>query len=337
MNVLIIGAGWFGCHIAKILNESGVNVTIFEKENEIFASMSGNNSNRLHKGFHYPRASITRKQCVSGFRDFKKIYPFLCKKIYNNYIAIHSESKISFKKYLEIMKNENLSYKIVENNYKLNNIQGIIKCDEELIDFQKAKVFFNKYFNENNINLKLNSNFNLIKNFSSKLRSKYSFIIDCTACTLDLNYDKNILYEPRITLLYKSNIKNFALMFMDGPFWSIYPQNNDKYTIGSVTHSRISNGLNSFEAAKHLMSNFGKEDLENKIINFETQILNDFHKFKQYFHFNGYYLSLATLFDSKNDERPLKIYNKDKLISILGGKIDTVIEAGNKIKEIILH
>jgi len=337
MNILIIGAGWFGCHIAKILNESGVKVTIFEKDSEIFASMSGNNSNRLHKGFHYPRASITRKQCVLGFRDFKKIYPFLCKKIRNNYVAIHSKSKVSFSKYLEIMDAENLDYEIVENSYKLNNTQGIIKCNEELIDFQKAKEFFNKYFNENNINLKLNTKFNNNENFSNKLRSKFSYIIDCTACTLETNYDKNILYEPRITLLYKSNIKNFALMFMDGPFWSIYPQSDDKYTIGSVIHSRISNGLESFTEAKNLINRFGKEDLENKIINFETQILNDFDKFKKYFNFDGYYLSLATLFDSKDDERPLKLYNKNNFISILGGKIDTVIEAGNKIKAIVLQ
>ena len=337
MKVLIIGAGWFGCHIAKILNEAGVNVTILEKDSEIFASMSGNNSNRLHKGFHYPRASITRKQCVQGFRDFKKIYPFLCKKINNNFIAIHSESKVSFNNYLEIMNTENLAYEIVENSYKLNNIQGIIKCDEELIDFHNAKDFFNKYFNENNIKLRLNTKFNINEDFSNKLESRYSYIIDCTACTLETSYDKNILYEPRITLLYKSNIKNFALMFMDGPFWSIYPQSEDKYTIGSVIHSRISNGLKSFEEANNLITSFGKVDLENKIINFETQILNDFRKFKEYFNFYGYYLSLATLFDSKDDERPFKLYNNNKIISILGGKIDTVIKAGNKIKEIVLQ
>ena len=235
------------------------------------------------------------------------------------------------------MSAENLDYEIAVNRYKLKNTQGIIKCTEEVIDFQKAKVFFNKYFEENNINLKLNTKFNINKNFSSTYNNNYSYIIDCTACTLKTNYDQNILYEPRITLLYKSKIKNFALMLMDGPFWSIYPQSDDRYTIGSVIHSRISNGLKSFEEAKNLIRIFGKKDLENKIINFETQILNDFDKFREYFNYCGYYLSLATLFKSKDDERPLKLYKNNKLISILGGKIDTVIEAGNKIKEIILQ
>ena len=95
MKVLIIGAGWFGCHIAKILNEAGVNVTILEKDSEIFASMSGNNSNRLHKGFHYPRASITRKQCVQGFRDFKKFTLFYVKKLTTTLLqSIRIKSKL---------------------------------------------------------------------------------------------------------------------------------------------------------------------------------------------------------------------------------------------------
>ena len=80
-----------------------------------------------------------------------------------------------------------------------------------------------------------------------------------------------------LELLYYTKVilKILLLMFMDGPFWSIYPQSDDKYTIDSVIHSRISNGLKSFDQAKNLINSFGKEDLENKIINFETQILND--------------------------------------------------------------
>ena len=70
--VLIIGAGWFGCHLFKNLNRKKYSLKIFEKNNSIFSSQSGFNSNRLHMGFHYPRASKTRHQCVNGFVNFKK-------------------------------------------------------------------------------------------------------------------------------------------------------------------------------------------------------------------------------------------------------------------------
>ncbi len=337
MKILVIGAGWFGCHIAKTFFESGLDVTILEKEKKIFASMSGNNSNRLHRGFHYPRAQITRKQCISGFENFKKIYPFLCNKIQNNYIAIHTESKLNFNKYIEVIKEENLNYEIADNKFSLKNIQGIIKCSEEVIDFQKASKYFLNYFKINKIKLKLNHKFDINEHYTNELINKYNYIIDCTACTLKKTYDTNILYEPRITLLYKSNLKNFALMLMDGPFWSIYPQNKNIYTVGSVIHSRISNGLNTFDEALNVISKFGKNDLKTKIKNFQMQISKDFDKFNEYFSYCGYYLSLATLFDSKDDERPLNIYKNGNFISILGGKIDTVIEAGNKVRQIILQ
>lgn len=60
MNIAIIGAGWFGCLIADELLKRNYKVRIFERENEIFNNASGNNQNRLHLGFHYPRS----KNCL---------------------------------------------------------------------------------------------------------------------------------------------------------------------------------------------------------------------------------------------------------------------------------
>ena len=42
------------------------------------------------------------------------------------------------------MNTENLAYEIVENSYKLNNIQGIIKCDEEWIAIKLLLIFLHK-------------------------------------------------------------------------------------------------------------------------------------------------------------------------------------------------
>ena len=59
--VLIIGAGWFGCHLFKNLNRKKYSLKIFEKNNSIFSSQSGFNSNRLHMGFiilEHPKQDI---------------------------------------------------------------------------------------------------------------------------------------------------------------------------------------------------------------------------------------------------------------------------------------
>ena len=163
--VLIIGAGWFGCHLFKNLNRKKYSLKIFEKNNSIFSSQSGFNSNRLHMGFHYPRASKTRHQCVNGFVNFKKKYRQLTQKINKNYIAIHDNSLISFKNYKKILKSSGLKFQEVNNVLNLKNTKGIIQCNEELIVPSKSKNFFLKFFKTKKNDVKFNKN---IKNIISK-------------------------------------------------------------------------------------------------------------------------------------------------------------------------
>ena len=83
MNICVIGAGWFGCHIASKLIDDGHDVRIFEKESSIFSNASGNNQNRLHQGFHYPRSFLTRKMSYEGYKKFIKQYPSLTRPLKN--------------------------------------------------------------------------------------------------------------------------------------------------------------------------------------------------------------------------------------------------------------
>jgi len=45
--IIIIGAGWYGCHIGLYLKRKGYNIKIFDKENDIFQGSSGYNQFRL--------------------------------------------------------------------------------------------------------------------------------------------------------------------------------------------------------------------------------------------------------------------------------------------------
>ena len=46
-------------------------------------------------------------------------------------------------------------------------------------------------------------------------------------------------------------------------------------------------------------------------------------------------LVITTLFNSKKDSRPTLVKKEKKLITVLGGKIDTIFEAERKILEIL--
>ena len=69
MNVAIIGAGWYGCHIGLYLKQQGHDIKIFEKNSDIFLGSSGSNQFRLHTGYHYPRSSETISETKKNFHS----------------------------------------------------------------------------------------------------------------------------------------------------------------------------------------------------------------------------------------------------------------------------
>jgi len=108
-NIIIIGGGWYGCHIALFLKSSGYNVTIIEKNSEIFDNSSFYNQNRLHLGYHYPRDYNTRSLCKNNFDKFVEKYNCVIDNIENNYYLISKSSIIDYKTYKSIYKYENFN------------------------------------------------------------------------------------------------------------------------------------------------------------------------------------------------------------------------------------
>ena len=113
IKIAIIGAGWFGCHIGYKLKQKKFNIQIFEKGKDIFENASGNNTNRLHLGFHYPRSVKTRKMSSDGYKKFIKQYPNLSIKLQENIYAIADDvkNKTSAKTFKNSMNKSKLKFK----------------------------------------------------------------------------------------------------------------------------------------------------------------------------------------------------------------------------------
>ena len=112
--IAIIGAGWYGCHLALSLYKAGHDVALLEQSKDIFSGASFYNQNRLHLGFHYPRSYITRIQSKRGYRLFVKKYPDLLRPINMNVYCISStESIIDFRTYCDIMNATGLDWEDV--------------------------------------------------------------------------------------------------------------------------------------------------------------------------------------------------------------------------------
>ena len=145
-NFCIIGAGWYGCHIGLYLKELGHNIIIYEKEKKIFSCASGFNQFRLHKGFHYPRSSITIDEIKKNYRRFIKRYKnFIYYPKNNLYCIAEKKSLIDSKIYEKILYSHNLKYK-KKLKHKLTNIEsayivneGVIQNDK-IINYYKKKI-----------------------------------------------------------------------------------------------------------------------------------------------------------------------------------------------------
>ena len=139
MNIAIIGGGWVGCHLSHKLKDSH-NITIYDKNIELFKETSYNNQNRLHLGFHYSRSLKTRNLCLNTFDRFIQDYSFLTKELPKNlYCVPITESLIDYGTFEEIFKGQKLN-KVTTN---FNRLGGCVNTDEKFIDFKQANIFFN--------------------------------------------------------------------------------------------------------------------------------------------------------------------------------------------------
>lgn len=152
-NIVIIGSGWYGLHIANLLKCKHT-VTLIEKDERIFSRSSYYNQNRLHLGYHYPRDHKTRNLCQRNYNQFCEKYKECIDHIPNNYYIISKDSIIDYNTYKSIYCYEDFDFDEVGEIF--TNIQGkIINTKEGVINSDRVRNYFEN--NMDNINLLLSS------------------------------------------------------------------------------------------------------------------------------------------------------------------------------------
>ena len=220
MKICIIGGGWIGCHLTKVLRDKH-QVNLFESR-DLFSEISLQNQNRLHLGYHYCRSSHTRELCKNTFNRFLIDYNFLTDNIRDNLYAIpFNESFLDYNSYIKIFENFS-THRRKEINF-LKNIEGVINTDEKFINPIKAKKYFSDLLSDNLIIKKIT-----LDNIR-ELKENYDLVINCTNNSLDPIDDENIYSEMCHTLLYKKkkDIPFDALTLVDGKLFSI---DRDEYS-----------------------------------------------------------------------------------------------------------
>lgn len=92
--VVIVGAGFYGCHLAKSLSKLGYEVTILEENAEPLQRASYGNQARIHNGYHYPRSIKTAASSRVNFSKFVDAYPDA---VVNDFEKVYAISKVQSK------------------------------------------------------------------------------------------------------------------------------------------------------------------------------------------------------------------------------------------------
>jgi hypothetical protein len=342
LNIIIIGAGWYGCYAALLLQKLH-NVTIIEKEKDIFEKSSFYNQNRLHLGYHYCRDYKTRNLCKKGFDKFISIFKRedIVQQINKNYYLISNTSTVDFQSIFSIYKYENYIFDIIKNQDFENINDNILRVNECAINSNKSKDFFTyniickKIFNKKVTKINYENDSNVILDDNSIISC--DLIIDCTFNSLNLS-SKKYIYEKTISLLYKKYSEtNFdAITVIDGNFFSLYPHDisNNIYTLTDVEFTPLIKS----EKLEHI-NNFVLElSIIDKVRSqMETKVNYYYKNFKDHFQYIGYFTSNKTKLISNSDSRECNIEKiNDKLITINCGKITGIFEVEEYFKEISL-
>lgn len=324
MNIAIIGGGWVGCHLAFKLKNTH-KITLYEKNKNLFEETSYNNQNRLHLGFHYSRNSKTRNLCLNTFDRFLKDYSFLTKELSKNlYCVPENESIIDYDTFKEIFN----KYDIKEVSIDLKNIEGCVKTNERFINFKHANSFFNNELRD----LVVNETIDTVK--LKKLQTEYDLIINCTNNHIKDKNKLNSFYESTITLIYeKINETEFdALTLVDGKLFSIYPYQNNEYTVTDVEHTPIKK-FKSVKKLNQFINQFNTDIIKKKQTLIECRIKKYYGNFTNDFKYKSYLLSTKSKIENLSDDRSPIINAEGNLVNCFTGKIQGIYLIEDYLKE----
>lgn len=336
MRVAIVGAGWYGCHIASFMRNLDFSVSIFERNDEIFAEASGNNQNRLHLGFHYARDYDTRIQSRDGYNRFMERYGALTEPVENNLYAVpRGKSLIDFRTYKMIMASSGIEFEeksLDSLPVDIRGVSGVINTRERLIKVCDAKNHFLASLGDALVTGHPvgREDVEVRGDCVAVMGERFDYLIDATWSKL-FPYSAELFYEPTLLLYYESCLPTFALTMVDGPLASIYPTEKEGvYTLSSVSLTPLGR-FDDARAAEVRIASINTGEIGEIRKCMEAEIAEFYPKFREHFKYAGPQLSIKTKPAGLESNRACYVERSGRIFKIMSGKIDTIFVAAERV------
>lgn len=343
MNILVVGAGWFGCMVARELQSMGLGFDMIDKQNSFFAGSSANNQNRLHLGFHYCRSFGTREECRKGYAAFMERFPELTEDV-RSYYLVANKSLVDFKTYTAIFDNEGTQYETktlqdlrddgLELDSSFVNGSSVIVVKERWINHEKAKARFTSKFADRMIHfdpsqLSISGDCNHVS-YGTK---QYDLVFDATYGHLMRSPSSE--YEVCLTLVYRKRAPvegtpPVTLTVVDGAFYSIYLYRPGEQ-LYTVTHVDLTPMFSSecIRSVDEFINQTSVSDVTRRKESIEQSVCSSILNFKEAFEYHSYFVSVKTKYtDSGFADRSTRVDKRGRVVSVCGGKITGALGLG---------
>ncbi|MBA2711068.1 MAG: FAD-dependent oxidoreductase [Tatlockia sp.] len=369
----IIGAGWYGCHLALALRKQGHSVTLYEKNPFIFSEVSGKCGVRLHRGPHYPRSPKTRENCQRGLDQFIETYPNLVVEheysIYalGNKDANGNPPKVS-QEVFESVGKECKGYKPVNPvNYGYTNLLNAYSVDEpSIVVGDRLREAFTEYLKEAGVDVICNYEITSCENkgqktavFNKKDSKLFDKVINTTSYQAmvskgDFPFEVDVVYQPCVVLIYEDNNPGqnpFSFTVMDGWFPCVMPYVDEdlqkstkrKYMLYHAKWTPLMSCPTASEAHQFINDVVDEKFIQNKLkIQFEKEIDKFWPDFKERFKYIKHQATVLPKILTNREFRSAVTYEvasgkHEGMICMIPGKINNIFDVEREVKSLIFR
>ncbi|MDR2173606.1 MAG: FAD-binding oxidoreductase [Burkholderiales bacterium] len=257
-DVVIVGAGFYGCCLALYLKANGYSVLVLEKEKSILSRASAINQARVHTGFHYPRSLATAIRSLINMPRFVFEFRHAIVDDFTMLYAIARQgSKVNAKRFHHMFKKMGGPIKEAQKHHKALFDPGMVEDVFETKEYAFDHAILAKLLGErmafSGVDVLLETEaFSCVSKADHLVvdipngKIKANHVFNCTYSRINLFLDKSgvplVALKHEITEMALVSppeiLSGLAVTVMDGPFFSLmpYPSRN-AYTLSHVRYT----------------------------------------------------------------------------------------------------
>ncbi len=368
MKIAVIGAGWYGCHVSRVLSEKGYDVTLYEKNADIFSGISSKFGVKLHAGSHYPRSSETRKGCHQGLEEFCANYPELINQYEYSLCGLGDVDadgkppKVDVEQFRLASDEVSASRAIEPEKEGYEHLLYAMEVDECGIAVgEKLRKFFSKILEETNVRLICNFEIKELKKMSNGILigdgqefEMYDYVVNTTSYQALLPEDSappfgmEVVYQPCLGLNYEdlkpNSLLPFSFLVMDGWFPCLMPYDEqapfdsasrNKYI---VTHGKwtVMGSFSNLCDAQQLLSKLDDEFIENQVKpRCEADLERFWPEFAGRFRYEGWKGCVLAKLKTSSEFRTAVTFEANNVVHVIPGKISNIFDVGREVISLI--